>query len=346
MSQLLVVAPGLHSTVQDLGRFGYQAYGVPVAGALDPLGLRLANAVAGNGGARGEGMGALEFLYSGPTLEVAAAAVRLAASAAEIEILSDPPRRVPPWQSVRLLDGARFRLGALKGSVCGYLAVEGGFAIAPVLGSQSTYVRGRIGGIEGRPLRAGDRLALALDSPGERGELCLADPPDLARPARLRVVLGPQDDSFTQFSLDAFLSQPFTVTQEADRMGLRLSGPRLDHARGSNIVSDGIVTGAIQVPGSGQPIVLLADHQTTGGYAKIATVISADLPAAGRLKPGDEIGFATVSLAQAREARQALEAELDRRLRGLVPAQTPALLNQAALYGGNLISGVVDGGNS
>lgn len=336
---LLVVAPGLHSTVQDLGRFGYQAYGVPVAGALDPVGLRLANAVAGNA----EDRGALEFLYSGPTLEVAAAAVRLAASVAEIEILSDPPRRVPPWQSVRLSCGERFRFGALKGSVCGCLAVEGGFAIAPVLGSQSTYVRGRIGGLNGRPLREGDRLALALDSPGERGEVCLADPPDLAPPARFRVVLGPQDDSFTKSALDAFLNQPFTVSQEADRMGLRLSGPRLDHARGFNIVSDGIATGAIQVPGSGQPIVLLADHQTTGGYPKIATVISADLPAAGRLKPGDEIGFAAVSVAEAQEARRSLEAEIGRRVRGLVPAQTPAVLNQAALYGGNLISGVVDG---
>ncbi len=339
---LLVVAPGLHSTVQDLGRFGYQAYGVPVAGALDPLGLRLANAVAGNA----EDMGGLEFLYAGPTLEVAAAAVRVAASAAEIDILSDPPRRIPPWQSVRLARGARFRFGALKGSVCGYLAVEGGFAMAPVLGSLSTYVRGRIGGLEGRPLRAGDRLALALDSPGERGEVCLADPPDLTQPARLRVVLGPQDDSFTKGALDAFLDRPFTVSPEADRMGLRLAGPRLDHAHGFNIVSDGIVTGAIQVPGSGQPIVLLADHQTTGGYPKIATVISADLPAAGRLKPGDEIGFAAVSLAEAQEARRSLEAEIGRRIRGLAPAQTPAVLNQVALYGSNLVSGVVDGANS
>jgi biotin-dependent carboxylase-like uncharacterized protein len=226
------------------------------------------------------------------------------------------------------------------------LAVEGGFAIAPVLGSLSTYVRGRIGGFKGRPLRQGDRLELELDSPGERGEVCLADPPELTPPARLRVVLGPQDDSFTQGALEAFLNQPFTVSKEADRMGLRLAGPKLDHARGFNIVSDGIVTGAIQVPGSGQPIVLLADHQTTGGYPKIATVISADLPAAGRLKPGDEIGFAAVSLAEAQEARRSLEAELAHRVRGLVPAQTPAVLNQAALYGSNLVSGVVDGANS
>ena len=339
MSHLLVVAPGLHSTVQDLGRYGYQAYGVPVAGALDPVGLRLANTVVGNSG----DLGALEFLYSGPMLEVAASAVRLAASAAEIEILSDPPRRIPPWQSARLARGARFRTGALKGSVCGYLAVEGGFAIPSVLGSQSTYVRSRIGGLDGRPLRAGDRLALELDNPGERDEVCLADPPDLAPPARLRVVWGPQDDSFTQAALDAFLNQPFTVSQEADRMGLRLSGPKLDHASGFNIVSDGIATGAIQVPGSGQPIVLLADHQTTGGYPKIATVISADLPAAGRLKPGDEIGFSAVSLAEAREARQVLEADLGRRMRGLVPARTSTVLNESVLYGGNLISGVVDG---
>lgn len=334
---LSVVAPGIHTTVQDLGRVGYQALGVPVAGALDPVALRLLNRLLGNE----PGTAALEFLYQGPTLEVAADSVRIAAAGSDIEIPGEAARRIPPWQSLRLTQGTRFRLGATQGTACGYLAIQGGLALASVLGSQSTYTRGRIGGLEGRALRAQDALPLARPAAETRPEVRLSSPPGSAPPDRVRVVLGPQDAHFTEAAVATFLSESFTVSKDADRMGLRLDGPELAHAQGYNITSDGIATGAIQVPGSGRPIVMLADHQTTGGYPKIATVISADLPAVGRLRPGDSLRFRAVATTEAEAARRRLEADIERRGRSLAPAIEGGELNEAALYASNLVSGIV-----
>lgn len=157
----------------------------------------------------------------------------------------------------------------------------------------------------------------------------------------MRVVLGPQDSHFTEAAVATFLAESFTVSKDADRMGLRLDGPALSHVQGYNIASDGIATGAIQVPGSGHPIIMLADHQTTGGYPKIATVVSAGLPAVGRLRPGDSIGFRSLSTAEAEAARRRLEADIERRARNAVPAAGGGELNEAALYVSNLVSGVV-----
>ena len=337
MSALLVVEPGLHATVQDRGRFGYQALGVPVAGALDTVALALVNAVAGNDAA----CAGLEFLYRGPTLEAADGALRLAASV-DMTLAGETPRRLPAWQSVTLAAGQRVRLEAPAGCACGYLAIAGGLALEPVLGSLSTYTRSRIGGFEGRALRAGDRLPLAALAPPAGDEQRLEPLPELAPARSARVVPGPQADWFTEAALRDFLGQPFKVSAEADRMGLRLEGPVLEHAKGYNIVSDGIATGAVQVPGSGQPIVLLADHQTTGGYPKIATVISADLPALGRLRPGDPLRFEAVDVATAERAARELAEDLARRCRGLVRAAPPTGVDEAALLNVNLISGAVD----
>lgn len=334
---LSVIVPGIHATVQDLGRFGFQALGVPVSGALDSIALRLVNALVGNAPATA----ALEFLHQGPTLEVAADSVRVAAAGGEIEVLGRSPRRIPPWQSVRLAQGLQFRLGAPQGAVCGYLAVDGGFALAPVLGSQSTYTRARIGGLEGRVLAGGDRLPLARPAAEPRAEVRLTEPPDWKPPDHIRVVLGPQQDHFSDSAIAAFLAAAFTVSKDADRMGLRLTGPQLAHTRGYNIVSDGVVTGAIQIPGSGHPIIMLADHQTTGGYPKIATVISADLPAVGRLRPGDSIRFRAVSTAEAEAARRDLEAEIESRIGHMTRVTDSGALNEAALHATNLVSGIV-----
>ena len=335
---LIVTEPGLHTTVQDLGRFGYQAMGVPVAGALDPVALRLANSVVGNP----QPAAALEFLYTGPTLEVAAASVRVAAAHAQIEFLGVSRDVIPSWRSVTLERGDRFRVGTPAGSVCGYLAVEGGIDLPPVLGSRSTHCRSAIGGLDGRALVPGDRLPLVQNAAEPRGESRLGAPPNMTPPERLRVVLGPQETHFTEEALAALVTGAFRVSKQADRMGLRLDGPSLNHRGGFNIVSDGVVTGAIQVPGSGQPILLLADHQTTGGYPKIATVISADLPAAGRLKPGDPVRFAAVSVEVAEEAGRQLDQSIARQAADLVAAGPAASLDQAALYSENLVSGVVN----
>jgi biotin-dependent carboxylase-like uncharacterized protein len=339
---LKVQAPGLFTTVQDLGRVGYQAQGVPVAGALDSFSLKAANALVGNP----LRAAALEILMQGPTLEVAADSVRvaLAGTTAKLEILGDAPAAVPPWQSVTLRRGQAFRVGVLAGAGSAYLAVEGGFALEPRLGSLSTHVRAAVGGLQGRPLKAGDLLPLKLAEAPERGEVRLVSVPDLGLKAPIRVVLGPQDDYFTEEAIATFTAQPYTVSREADRMGLRLEGPPLAHRDGYNIVSDGVATGAIQVPGSRQPILLLADHQTTGGYPKIATVIAADLPLAGRRKPGDEIRFAAVGVAEAEGLARAAERDFQQLVADLAPADDATqALDLESLYSNNLVSGVISG---
>lgn len=335
---LKVLSPGLYTTVQDLGRFGYQAQGVPVSGALDAVALRLGNAVVGNPA----GAAALEILFSGPRLEVIADRVRVAVAGCGAALaLGDGGRIVPAWQSVTLLAGDVFHILLGRESVCAYLAVEGGIAVPLVLDSASTYVRAALGGDAGRPLRRGDVVPLAIGYAPERGELRLPSPPPAAADQLIHIVLGPQQDYFTGDALAALLEVEFRISKDADRMGMRLDGPRLRHRQGWDIVSDAIATGAIQVPGSGQPILLLADHQTTGGYPKIATVISADLPVVGRRRPGDAIGFAAVSIEAAEQSARDAEQSITALIASLEPAPDGGGIDLASLYAGNLISGVV-----
>jgi allophanate hydrolase len=339
IAALKVAAPGLHTTIQDLGRWGYQAMGVPVSGALDAFDFRVANRLVGNP----DNAPALEILYQGPMLEVMAEHAHIAlAGDAVLELVGETAVTVGAWRSVVLERRQVFRVGRL-GAACCYLAVAGGFAVAPSLGSASTFVRGGLGGFHGRALRAGDVLPLTHPNGGESAELSLREPPALRHDAPIRVVLGPQDDHFTEAAIAALLGAEFTVSKSADRMGMRLDGPSLRHRHGYNIVSDGIATGAIQVPGSGQAILLLADHQTTGGYPKIATVISADLPVVGRKRPGEKIRFAAVSAEEGEYLRRAQEAELEALSAAMVPAGPLGALDPERLHRLNLISGVVSG---
>jgi biotin-dependent carboxylase-like uncharacterized protein len=330
------------TTLQDLGRKGYQRLGIPVSGALDPVSLVAANVIVGNA----PGTGALEIAHLGPTLLVEAESVRLAfaGGAAAVDVLpaegAPGGRRIAPLQSVRLLRGEALRIGALAGSALGYLAVEGGFDAAPVLGSQSTYVRAGLGGFEGRAVRAGDLLFLRQAQAEERAESVLPSL-DLAPPRRFRVVLGPQDDRFSERGKRTLLEAAFTVSAASDRMGMRLEGPLLEHSDGFNIVSDGIAPGSIQVPGNGLPIVLLADRQTTGGYPKIATVIAADLPALGRLAPGAKVSFEAVSVAEAEAEHRHHAARLAALPLQVDAVRGAAVVDAAALLGSNLVSGVV-----
>lgn len=340
MSTVLhLLQPGPQTTVQDLGRHGFQAYGVPVCGALDATALRLANALVGNEA----GLAGLEIRLAGPAFEVLGGPARLALAGAlaTIEVtVAGETSRFGAWRAIDVPEGARVQVGALKGSGCAILALAGGIDVPPVLGSRATDLKGRFGGHEGRPLRAGDRLPLGQGAaPGPCLEL--PSPPRVAGDVTLRAVPGPQADAFTDEALKAFFETPYRVSREADRMGMRLEGPPLGFRRGADIVSDGIATGAIQVPGSGLPIVLLADHQTIGGYAKIATVISADLPLAGSLMPGAQLRFRAVTVAEGEEACRAREAEIARLVASLAPVREGARLDETALYGANLISGVV-----
>ena len=357
---LKVLAPGLHTTVQDLGRPGYQAMGVPVSGALDGVNLRLANALVGNP----LGTAALEILIGGLAFEVVADTVRvaLAGFGASLAIGSQrsfaSPDAVSPsaaWargaekarigsgQSVTVPRGEVIEVLAGRQSACCYLAVEGGIAVPLVLGSASTYVRAAIGGLDGRALRKGDFVPLAIARASDRSELRFSSPVPATGDQPIRVVLGPQQEYFTEEAITALLDGEFCISQSADRMGMRLDGPLLQHRNGWDIVSDAIMAGAIQVPGSGQPILLLADHQTTGGYPKIATVISADLPIVGRRRPGNTLRFAAVTVETGEALCRDAECRLTEMVARLEPVPDRPAIDLGSLYDGNLISGVVSG---
>ena len=332
MSGLRVDRPGLSTTIQDLGRPGHQRYGVPVSGALDPLALRLANALVGNA----PGTAALEILALGPTLTVEADSVRIALVGSGVGLRIDGSE-IAAGRSVTAPRGAKIAVGGFTDAASCILAIEGGFDLAPCMGSLSTYARGGFGGFEGRALHAGDLVPLARNAatPGPERKA----PPIEYGGGPIRVVLGPQEDWFEPASIERFFAEPYTITAEADRMGMRLKGVKLAHSKGFNIVSDGIAPGHIQVPGTGQPIVLLADRQTVGGYPKIGAVIGADLPRLGRMRPGDIIRFARIEVADAEAARRKQAAAFAKLVQAIGPVVVVPTTEQ--LLGTNLIGGVV-----
>ena len=332
--QLEVVSPGAYASLQDLGRRGYRRVGVPWAGVLDARLMRIANALVGNA----EGTAVIECFDGGLQLAAHGGAVRLAvAGDAAIEIERGGERqRLASWRSLTLAEGEQLRLRRLEPGRIAMIAVEG-LVLPQLLGSASTYARASLGGLDGSALAAGARLPAG--APSARPERMLARPPK-AVSSVIRVIAGPQSDHFSDEALAALVNGEFRVSTEADRMGLRLEGPMLAHRGASEIVSDATVPGSIQVPGSGQPIVLLADAQTAGGYPKIATVISADLPRLAACRPGQTVRFALVDAAQGEQLARAAEAETLAWLRAVSPLLAEGI-DEAALYAGNLVSGVV-----
>jgi biotin-dependent carboxylase-like uncharacterized protein len=293
MSELVVKACGPRTSLQDSGRIGAQRYGVGNSGAMDRLALATANVLVGNG----PGAAAIEFMLLGGSFSVEGQAARLAVAGAPCAITLDG-QPVLHSTTVVVRPGQTLAVAPMQAGVYAYLAVAGGFDLPLRLGSLSLHHRARLGGYRGRAFEAGDRVPLRGASVPEAPLLSLPSPP-LEPDAPVRVVLGPQDDHFSEAGIRTFLSSPYLLTQEADRMGYRLSGPRIEHARDYNIVSDGIVSGSVQVPGLGEPIIMMADRQTTGGYPKIATVISADLRIAAQHRPGEIIRFEAIGIRDA-----------------------------------------------
>lgn len=297
MKTLAIETAGLLTTVQDSGRYGFQDKGVPVSGAMDRAALELGNALLGNA----PGAAALEIFSGGFR-------ARFLTDAFFAVTGFDPDVRlnghaVDLWtpHAARAGDVVSIEAGGL--GLWHYLCLEGGIDVPPVLGSRSTYLRGGFGGLEGRALRPGDVLETNPLGPSAS----LGPLPENLRPAyaahpTIRVVLGPQAEVFSSDVLDAFLGAPYGVTTRSDRMGMMLDGPRLQHSGSPDIVSEGLAFGAVQVPGEGLPFVLLADRPTTGGYAKIATVVSLDLPLLVQTAPGRSVRFQAVDLWEAREA--------------------------------------------
>ena len=338
---LRILDPGLFATVQDVGRFGHQSAGVAVCGALDQTALRLANLLVGNAPT----LGTIECLYRGLTMQVEADSLILGTAGGEADIsvtsLAGTKRHERAYTSFIAHRGDTVRVGNIRTSCSLYLAVAGGFDIAPHLGSVSTDIRARIGGLNGEALSVGDRLPIKDDIISHMR--CKTTLLRLAPIRDVRVILGPQDDYFDAKQIASFLEQSFCINARSNRMAIALDGDPIEPLKGFNIISDAIANGSIQISGSGLPAILLADRQTTGGYPKIATVISADIAALGRLPVGSVIRFVAISQSQAIEAARQLKNFLDDLETHLInlPHDSSSHYDQAnLLLSQNLISGV------
>ena len=299
---LRVIRPGMLTTMQDLGRWGHQAGGVPVAGPMDSYSHKRANRLVGNP----DGTAALEITLIGPELEADSDTLCVVAGAIfEVTVNGETvdlsrPCVVPA--------GGRIRFGVRRAGARAAFAVRGGFDVPPVLGSCATSVVARIGPFGGRALRAGDVLPIGAASSDAQLPVPRALPlPDGG--ARVRILRGPHDGRFVADAFATLIASRFVLTAQSNRMGYRLDGPSLIHLDDTEILSDATPIGSLQVPASGQPILLMADRQTTGGYPKIATVITADLPIAGQLAPGDWIEFTECTRQQAIDALMRQDAE-------------------------------------
>jgi biotin-dependent carboxylase-like uncharacterized protein len=300
IAALEILAPGPLTTVQDLGRFGYGSYGVAVGGALDPFALRVGNLLVGNA----EGDAGLEMTFAGLKAK-ALSDIVVAVTGADLQP-SVNGLALDPWQAHRLRKGDTLSFRTALAGCRGYLALGGGMDVPMVLGSRSTNLSARFGGLSGRALRSGDVIFLNPhpQEPDPEGRVFGRSwIPVYGRAWDIRVIPGPQDDHFPESELDRFFQSEYQVTPQSDRTGIRLAGPALQTKAGlpDSIISEGIVPGSVQVPGDGRPIILL-NETVTGGYRKIVTVISADLPSLGQVRPGDAVRFQSVSLDEARKA--------------------------------------------
>jgi 5-oxoprolinase (ATP-hydrolysing) subunit C len=332
MTNLAVKSCGPMTSLQDWGRLGYQRFGVSPSGAMDRRCLAMANALVGNA----PETAAIEFVNLGGTLTAEGGDLHVALVGADCTMHIDDVL-VEPRTSAILKHGQTLRIGHARTGTFAYLAVAGGFAIEPQLGSLSFHLRSHLGGLKGSTLKAGDHLPCNDAGSDMPMHLPLAIPDETGP---IRVMLGPQDDYFTENAIDTFLNAEFTISSQADRMGFQLSGPQIEHAKGFNIVSDGIVDGHIQVPGSGLPIVLMRDRQTAGGYPKIATIISTDLARFAQLRPCSPVRFRAVSRDEAVAAARQFKNWV-----ASLPSELKALrfgLTTEHLLSTNLIGGIVD----
>ena len=302
---LVVQDGGPLTTVQDLGRPGYLRVGIPGSGPVDREAFLLGNRLVGNAA----DTAGLECTLLGPRLEFTDARVVAVTGADMAPTLNGAP--VPEWQALPVGAGDVLRLAMARDGVRAYVAVSGGIDTPLALGSHATYVRGQLGGLGGRALKRGDVLPLGAGTPGPRRRVKADRVPSYASEPEVRVVLGPQTDRFTDRGTRAFLDSAYEMLPQSDRMGARLRGPVIEHTAGHDIISDGIPLGGIQVIGDGQPIILLVDRQSTGGYTKIATVCSLDIGRIGQVKPGQRLRFRAIDVAQAHAELRAARARLD-----------------------------------
>jgi biotin-dependent carboxylase-like uncharacterized protein len=281
-----IINPGLYTTIQDLGRYGYQSIGIPTSGAMDEHSFRIANLLVSNG----ENCACLEFTLLGPALSFEERTTFALACDAEASLNE---RRIDGWKSYVVEPEDVLRVGRINRGCRGYISFAGGINSPVTFGSRSCCAAARIGS----PLKTGDRLSI---SSAESAEHRLETRYIPQWRASIRVVLGPQEDHFTEKGMDTFLGSEYRLTDNVDRMGYRLEGNAIKHREGKKeIISDGNPLGAVQVPGDGKPIILMKDRQTTGGYPKIATVITPDVSDVAQMKPGSTLRFEAVTLEKA-----------------------------------------------
>jgi antagonist of KipI len=302
---------GLLTSIQDLGRYGFQKYGVIASGAMDTLSCRIANMLVGNS----ENDAAVEITMLGAHFEFQSDSLISICGGDLSPVLNDRPAKM--WRPLFVKKGSFLTFGGAKKGCRAYLAAAGGFDVPEVMGSRSTYLRAGIGGYEGRAIASGDRLLFGkmselstrlferfFDSATYSEIKWSASPeffPFLREDESVRVIKGRQYDDFTEKSKSMIFSEPFTITPKSDRMGYRMEGPKLTLVNKAEMISEAVSFGTIQVPADGNPIILLADRQTTGGYPKIAQVASVDLPYLSQFKPGEIVQFKEISLGEAQE---------------------------------------------
>jgi antagonist of KipI len=295
MSAILVHAPGLFTTVQDLGREGFGPMGVSASGAADPISLRIGNRLVGNV----EGAAALEMTLVGGSLTFARHGIIALTGADFGASLGGVP--LPMWTSIEVQAGQTLAFGPSRSGARAYFCIQGGIVVQPFLGSASTHVLSGLGGFEGRPLRKGDLLEVGPANSSSQKRSLSPQALERLQPRKvLRVTAGPQSDWFAPSAWKLFCESSFRVTEQSNRMGIRLEGRGIPIDPSQEMITEGVSLGAIQVPPSGQPIILFVEQQTTGGYPKIANVISADVHSLGQLRPRDEIRFERVEISEAR----------------------------------------------
>ena len=303
---ITVLNPGLLTTVQDQGRIGYQQFGVSVSGVMDPRAATVANILVGND----DNEAVLECTMMGPQLQFDKANCIAITGGDLMPTLDGKP--IPNYTAIKVEAGQVLKFTMPKTGCRAFIAFAGGLDVPEVMGSRSTYMKAKIGGVNGRKLEKGDVIGFR-DPKAELKNMNFRSMASEFVPRKeytVRVILGPQDDYFTDAGIQTFLSEVYTVTPEFDRMGCRLEGAVIQHKDGGDIISDGIAFGAIQVPSAGKPIIMLGDRQTTGGYTKIANVITADFRILAQLKQGDKVRFEKVSIKAAQEALMAQRATL------------------------------------
>jgi antagonist of KipI len=307
---IVILDAGPQTSVQDRGRFGQLRYGIPPSGPVDRYAFVLANRLVGNT----DSAAALECTVIGARFQVHVPCA-IAVTGAEMPVTINGSE-ASRWTSLMVKPGDVVKVGGARAGVRSYVAFSGGLDVPVVMGSRSTYLRGGLGGLQGRALRKHDRMSLAPAPLPRVWRVAPHAVPDYAAEPEIRVVLGPQADRFTDEGIATFLNSSYEMLPQSDRMGARLRGKRVPHARGHDIISDGIALGSIQITGDGQPIVLLVDRQSTGGYTKLATVCSFDIGRIAQLKPGRALRFRAVSIDEAHRLFREHEAFLASDLSG------------------------------